>query len=98
MADSDLDRMVFLLKAIDASDLPDANDEEIFLNVEPRRDEVNEIIGLANTVLVDDAGKNIYENHEYLKTFGYWIFAGEQDRFGWLTGCIQTKKGIIVYG
>jgi len=98
MADSDLDRMVFLLKAIDASDLPDTNDEETFLNVEPRRDEVNEIIELANTVLIDDSGKNIYENHEYLKTFGYWVFPGEQDRFGWLTGCIQTKKGVIVYG
>ena len=98
MTDADLDRMVFLLKAIDASDLEDAKDEEVFLNVEPRRDEVNEIIDLANTVLVDDSGKNIYENHEYLKTHGYWVFAGEQDSFGWLTGCIQTKKGVIVYG
>ena len=28
----------------------------------------------------------------------YRIGPGETDGFGWLTGCIHTPKGIIVYG
>lgn len=29
---------------------------------------------------------------------GFNVFPGEADRFGWLTGCIETNKGIIVFG
>ena len=28
----------------------------------------------------------------------YRVFAGEKDSFGWLTGCILTRKGILVFG
>ena len=28
----------------------------------------------------------------------YKVFAGEKDSFGWLTGCILTRKGILVFG
>jgi hypothetical protein len=28
----------------------------------------------------------------------YRVFAGERDSFGWLTGCILTRKGILVFG
>ena len=28
----------------------------------------------------------------------YKVFAGEKDSFGWLTGCILTQKGILVFG
>lgn len=33
-----------------------------------------------------------------LEKHGYRIFPGEQDSFGWLTGCIRTPKGVLVYG
>lgn len=26
------------------------------------------------------------------------IYPGETDSFGWLTGCIETNKGVIVFG
>jgi len=29
---------------------------------------------------------------------GFHVYPGEQDRFGWLTGCIQLRRGIIVFG
>ena len=51
------------------------------------------VIYLANEHLADN-----YDNIHLLKKNGYNVFAGEQDRFGWLTGCIQLKKGIIVFG
>jgi hypothetical protein len=33
-----------------------------------------------------------------MKEFGYDVFPGEKDSFGWLTGCIRTNKGIIYFG
>lgn len=91
-----LEKLLEILKKIDLSDLPD--DDYKYLSAQPRSPDVDEVLILANTVLVDDDGHNIYDNHEVLRKNGFAVFAGEQDRFGWLTGCIQTKKGIIVYG
>ncbi len=35
---------------------------------------------------------------EMIRKAGYDVYAGEQDRFGWLTGCIEMKRGVIVFG
>jgi len=56
---------------------------------------VNAIIYLSNQYLT---GQDRYFNMEYIKKNGFNIFPGEVDRFGWLTGCIQLKNGIIVFG
>ena len=37
-------------------------------------------------------------NQMIIKVSGYDVTAGEKDSYGWLTGCIHTNKGIIVYG
>lgn len=92
----ELHKLLFSLKKIDMSDLPD--DYDMYLSNSQYSNEITEIINIANTVLIDENGNNIYEYEEYLRSNGFNIFAGEQDRFGWLSGCIQTKKGIIVYG
>lgn len=84
-----LKKIIELLKEVDASDLPD-NYDGFITN--------NEINNLACDSLIDSNGRCIWENHEVLGDAGFQVFPGEQDRFGWLTGCIQTKKGIIVYG
>lgn len=55
-------------------------------------------VGLAESVLIDNNGQCAWDNHEILDDFGFHVFPGERDRFGWLTGCIQTTKGILVYG
>jgi len=84
-----LKKMIELLKEVDLSDLPD-NYDGFITN--------NEINNLACDALIDSNGRCIWENHEVLGEAGFQVFPGEKDRFGWLTGCIQTKKGIIVYG
>ncbi|MGL5750746.1 MAG: hypothetical protein ACRCXT_09485 [Paraclostridium sp.] len=33
-----------------------------------------------------------------LREYGYDVFPGETDSFGWLSGCFKTSKGIIVFG
>jgi hypothetical protein len=56
---------------------------------------VNAVIYLSNQYLTSD------ERHLYirvLKQSDFDVFPGEQDRFGWLTGCIQLKRGMIVFG
>ena len=53
---------------------------------------------LADALLITSEGKCDWKNIDTVIEAGFDVFAGEQDSFGWLTGCIRTKKGIIVYG
>ena len=92
-----MEDLIQLLESVEKTNLPD--NEEIVLNsVGEIKDLVYQILLHANTKLIDDNGVNIWENHDILKNHGFSIYPGEIDRFGWLTGCIGTKKGYIVYG
>lgn len=59
---------------------------------------VNEAQGLACEFFITDDGRCNFPNMKVAEQAGFRVFAGEKDSFGWLTGCIQTNKGIIVYG
>jgi hypothetical protein len=59
---------------------------------------VNKIIDLALLLFIDNGGHVDYDNIIEVKKYGISIFPLEQDRFGWLIGGIQTKKGIISFG
>lgn len=52
----------------------------------------------AEDVLISSGGRVNYKNKKELENNGYKVFPGEKDSFGWLTGCIATKKGIVVFG
>ena len=89
-----MEKLINLLEQIDKSDLKD--NEDFYLN---RNNElVARIIDEATSELIDMNGHCIWDNHKILEDAGFPVFCGERDRFGWLSGCIQTKKGIIVYG
>ena len=83
--------IIGLLKLID-------NDETISLDLDegPRNPLINAVIYLADDHLTCeiDGKQGIQE----IKNAGFLVFPGEQDRFGWLTGCIQMKRGIIMFG
>jgi len=91
---NDMRRLIDLLESLNSMDLPDQENNVL---QEPS-DLVTSIVACANEVLIDANGKNIWGSHEILENYGFSVFPGEVDGFGWLTGCIQTKKGIIVYG
>ena len=56
---------------------------------------VKAVVYLADEYLTgDDNFKNIIT----VRKAGYDVYAGEQDSFGWLTGCIEMKRGVIVFG
>lgn len=60
-----------------------------------------EIDYIASTVLIECGGYPNYEAMLKLKELSdgrYFVTPGETDSFGWLTGCLHTPKGIIVYG
>jgi hypothetical protein len=53
------------------------------------------VVYLANEYLTAD---DRHVHMSIVKQSGFGIYPGEQDRFGWLTGCIQLERGRIVFG
>ena len=94
-----MEQLVAYLRMLEESDLPDvAEHEDIYLHHEDH-ELVGQIDGLATKLFVDEKGSPQFKDMDTLwHEHGYFVFPGERDRFGWLTGCIQTKKGIIVFG
>lgn len=59
---------------------------------------VQEIISLANDVLINELGKVNWSNVNLLKQEGFLVIPGDNDSYGWLTGLIKTSKGDIMFG
>ena len=97
--------LLTMLKAIDESNLPDVNQEEedVYLSTRVKvytdyTELISKVIEIADKALITDNGHCDWDAIHIVRQHGYIVFAGEQDRWGWLSGCIQTKKGILVYG
>lgn len=62
---------------------------------------VQEVEALCCELLICDSGCN-WKNIELLRKSGFFVYAGERDGFGWLTGCVRKKfdeqKRVLVYG
>lgn len=89
-----LELLVQLLKAID-SDTTIELIGEYYTNTNPL---VIAVKYLANKHLIGDDGHPDRNNMDVISTAGFPIFPGEQDRFGWLTACIELSRGIIMFG
>jgi hypothetical protein len=91
-----MQRLVECLNTVDESSLPETPD--IRLDVVDHT-LIDEIQFIATRLLITDEGEpNFDEIDRLYKEYGYFVFPGERDRFGWVTACIQTKKGFIVFG
>ena len=53
---------------------------------------------LANEALIGDDGHPDRPNMDKVISKGFRIFPGEMDNYGWLTGCIELSRGIIMFG
>jgi hypothetical protein len=94
--DRTMQRLVECLKSVDDSSLPDGEETHLDPVDHPLIDEIRFI---AERFLITDNGEPVFDEIDRLyKEHGYFVFPGERDRFGWVTACIQTKKGIIVFG
>lgn len=59
---------------------------------------VQTVVNLADEQLITREGHSNWPAHQLLKSAGFPVSRGEYDSFGWLSGIIHTKKGMIVYG
>lgn len=48
--------------------------------------------------LIKDTGERNYGHEIDLEEAGFPVFALEKDSWGWLTGGVETSKGVIAYG
>ena len=107
-SESSLPLLVEALKQVEMSDeiaegsrCSDPNDHRRYLTngvPDELHPMIQKVVQLADTVLITPSGECFWYGHQYLRGFGYNVTKGEGDSHGWLTGCIHTKKGIIVYG
>jgi hypothetical protein len=94
-----MENLVECLRKLEASELPDADGHEDVYIRSKDHPLVVTIADMACHVFIDEDGKPLFEEMDrLLEEYGYLIFPGERDRCGWLTACIQTKKGVIVFG
>jgi|LauGreDrversion4_2_1035121.scaffolds.fasta_scaffold627356_2 hypothetical protein len=93
MTDS-LNLLISLLKYIDSDDSIETSGE-YYSSTNPL---VNAARYLANEFLIGDDGHPDRESMDIIVGAGFPIFPKEQDRFGWLTACIELKRGIIIFG
>lgn len=91
-----MEELIKNLQALEVTDLSESDDDRVLKRSDHAL--VGKIVGLADKLLITHDGQCDWDRIEDLREAGYYVFCGEQDRFGWLTGCIQTKKGIVVYG
>lgn len=61
-------------------------------------DTVQNVVGIACEVLITNDGRCNRQAMSTLREAGFSVTPGETDSFGWLSGCIHTPKGIVVYG
>ncbi len=88
------EKLIQMLKAIE---IDDEITPQRYLSDQPSN-AIDDVQLEASAALITNNGHCNHHNMRILKDAGFSVTPGEQDSFGWLTGCIHTKKGIIVYG
>jgi hypothetical protein len=72
---------------------------EEYVDLEKVPEELKDkILDAADQLLITDTGGVNFSTVNYLRMNGFPVTPGEQDSFGWLSGCIHTRHGIIVFG
>jgi hypothetical protein len=83
---SNTDVIIHLLKMID---------EDEMIDFKKKHPLISTVVYLADDCLT---GNENFKNIVTIREAGFDVYPGEQDRFGWLIGCIQLKRGVITFG
>lgn len=70
-------------------------DEDETIDIKKKHPLIDAVVYLADDCLT---GKEDFQNIITIREAGFDVYPGEQDRFGWLVGCIQLKRGVIMFG
>ena len=93
-----IEKLLSTLRLIEAdSNLPTPLDPEL-VNLTEENEKVRTAVVAAEAALITEEGRPNWDTIKILRDAGYPVFQGESDEFGWLSGCILTRKGIIVFG
>lgn len=95
-----MDVLVRALEALEASSaIPDVDGDDTIVLQTSQHPLIEVIVSLADDLLITKSGQpnfsaidRLWHDHQY------FITPGERDRFGWLTACLHTKKGTIIFG
>jgi hypothetical protein len=79
-------KIIHLLKMID---------EDETIDIKKNHPLIDAVINLADDCLTGDED---FKNIVTIRESGFDVYAGEQDSFGWLVGCIELKRGVIMFG
>ena len=95
-----MDTLVRALRTFEATTaIPDVDGDDTYMLHSSDHPLVDVIKSLACDVLITESG---YPNFSAIDTLWhehqYFITPGEKDSIGWLTACLHTKKGTIVFG
>ncbi len=91
-----MEKLVYILKSIEASGLVES-DDLVLRNRD--HDDISLAEAYATTLFVSEEGVPKFDEIDRLyKEHGYVILPGQRERYGSVTGVIQTKKGLIVFG
>lgn len=94
-----IEDLVNALNALTEEDFnePDEETGVVYAKSTPATDECE---WMANELLIMSNGRCNWENIRKLKSYGFDVYAGEKDSFGWLTGCIEfpDRERVLVYG
>lgn len=93
-----VEKLVKILDEIqDRKDL--LSEDGKYFDVNLDNPKLKEAEGLACEELITLAGRPNVEGIREMATYGYRVYPGDRDSFGWLTGCIQKGNGpILVFG
>jgi len=87
-----MEELISLLQKIEA-------DDSILTTENSDNPLVDQVVCLADTVLISSRSTCVpLSKRMIMQKAGYNVYPGEKDSFGWLFGCIATKKGVIVFG
>lgn len=108
MAEADVDavsdilvsvqELIRRLKELEALPLETKDIEYMYFENDEADGQVAEAQCMADDVLITDDGRCHMDNIELMKEAGFNVTTGEEDRFGYLRGCIHTAKGFILFG
>ena len=91
-----MQRLIECLYTVESSCLLDDKETCLDITDHPL---IDEILFIANRLFISDKGEPLFEEMDRLQAESTcYVFPGERDSCGWVTGCIQTKKGLIVFG
>lgn len=95
-----IEEMVKLMDSI----FPDTSLHEMgddgILYIKTDDDRVQQLLNYLDDLIIVSNGSVNYQNIQKVNQYGYRIYPGERDSFGWLTGCVRKGYSgpILVFG